>query len=149
MIRVHTDMDIAVEEPEIHSVSRNLIEEESDRIPGCHTSNAGQHTHTAVSESSVSSQVVESMGPNTENSQGSTSSAQVSGDNQKEVGLSNPGPGLDPANDATQQELNEIERRRIVEGCCLNSSDDDEVNKVAQPAANPPEDSWKIKLSEE
>ena len=38
---VHTDMDIAVEEPEIQSVSRILIEEESDRIPACHVSDAG------------------------------------------------------------------------------------------------------------
>ena len=74
MIRVHTNIDIAVEEPEFQSVSRNLIEEESDGIPACHT-DTGQRTHTAVSGGAVSSQVVESMDPNTENSQGPTSSA--------------------------------------------------------------------------
>ena len=146
MIMVHTDMDIAVEEPEIQSVSRNLIEEESNGIPAYHISDAGQRTHTAVSENTVSNQVMESLGSNTENSQGPTSSTQESGNKHKDIGLSDPGPGLDPGNNATQQELNEIDRKRIIKGCCLDSSDDDEVNEVTQPATNLPGDSWKIKF---
>ena len=137
MIMVHTDMDIAVEEPEIQSVSRNLIEEESDGIPACHTSNAGQRTHTAVSENTVSNQVMESLGPNRENSQGPTSSTQESGDKHENIKLPDPGPGLDPGHNATQQELNKIKRKQIIEGCCLDSSDEDEVNEVAQLATNP------------
>ena len=54
MIRVHTDMDIAVEEPEFQSVSRNLIEEGSYGIPISHVSNAGPHRHIAVFEHTVS-----------------------------------------------------------------------------------------------
>ena len=110
MIRVHTDMDIAEEEPEIESVSRNIVEEESDGIPARHTSDSGQYTHTAVSISSVSSQVMESMGPDTENSQGSASPPLIPDEVQKEVGTSNLGLYLAPGNEATQQELDEVQK---------------------------------------
>ena len=140
MIMVHTDMDITVEEPEIQSVSRNLIEEGSDGIPVSHVSNAGPHRHIAVSKNTVSNQVMESLGPDTDNSQDPTNSTQESGGKHEDIGLPDPGPGLDPGNNATQQELNEIERNRIIKGCCLDSSDEDKVNKVVQPVTNLPED---------
>ena len=49
----------------------------------------------------------------------------------------------------TQQEINERERRRIIEGCGLASSDEDEENEVTQPQSSLPVDVdlWRTEFS--
>ena len=89
MIRVHTDIDIAEEEPEVGNVSRCIAEGESDGIPARHTSDSEHQTHTAVSTSPGYSQVMGDMDPDTEGIQGPVDPKQITDDNQKKVGPSN------------------------------------------------------------
>ena len=97
------------------------------------------------------------MDPGAEDSQGPIDPQQIPNDSEKEIGPANSNPEAEVGdvvlpdhlnrsiNDkvieldhlASEQELIEIERKRIVKGCCLDSSDDDEVNEAI---TNFPED---------
>ena len=128
----------------------SLNEEGSDGIPVSHVSNAGPHRHIthAVSEHTVSDSVMESPGPGPDNNQDLANSTQKPSNDCVDIGLPGPSAGIDQEKNITQQEINKIERRKIIRGCCLDSSDEDEDSEVVQPPPNLPVniDSWRTEL---
>ena len=83
---------------------------------------------------------MESPGPGPDNNQDLADSTQESSNDCMDIGLPGPSAGIDQGKNITQQEINESERRRIIKGCCLDSSDEDEEIEVVQPQPSLPVD---------
>ena len=81
---------------------------------------------------------MESPGPGSGICQDIASSTQESSNDCVDIGLPGPSAGIDQGKDITQQEINERERRRIIKGCCLDSSDEDRDDEVVQPQPDLP-----------
>ena len=94
---------------------------------------------------------MENPGPYLTSPQGNTAFTQESPNDYGDTGLPGPSADVDQGQSVTitQQEINERERRRIIEGCGLASSDEDNKSEKVQPQTGTPEavDSWRTKFS--
>ena len=131
----NTLQDISISEAETPDVIQHT---DGTGIPVCPVSMpARQHKHIThtVPEHTLNGSVMEKPGPNISNPQKSTVLTQEPSTGELGTGSPklNAGAVLEQCVIETPQEKKDRERREIIEGCGLASSDEDEANETVRP----------------